>query len=158
MIPLPHWEYSYRVRPEEEERTVKASLRKVSISPKAAVEVCREIKGMRLEEARKYLEEVAAMKRPVPFKRYVKDIGHRRELRGWKIGRYPAKVARYLLKLLDNLENNAIDKGLDPSRLRIIHACALKGRKIRKYIPRAFGRATPYFDTLVHVELIAREE
>ncbi|RLG60661.1 50S ribosomal protein L22 [Candidatus Geothermarchaeota archaeon] len=155
---MPHWEYSYRVRPEEEERIAKASLREVSISPKAAVEVCREIKGMTLDKARRYLEEVVEMKRPVPFKRSVKHIGHRRELQGWKIGRYPVKVAKYMLKLLDNLENNAINKGLDPSRLRIIHAATLCGRKVKKYIPRAFGRSTPYFDTLVHIEMIAREE
>ena len=146
------------VKPEEEDKIAKASLREVSISPKAAVEICREIRGMMLEKAKKYLEEVVEKRRPVPFKRYVKHLGHRRELQGWKIGRYPVKAAKYVLTLLENLENNAVDKGLDPSRLRIIHIAALKGRKIRKYIPRAFGRSTPYFDTLVHVEAIAREE
>lgn len=155
---MPHWDYSYKASPGEEDRLVKASLREVSISPKAAVEICREIKGMYLEKAKRFLEEVIEMKRSVPYKRYVRDVGHRRELEGWKIGRYPVKAAKYILRLLENLENNAEMKGLDTSRVRIIHVAALRGRKIRKYIPRAFGRATPYFDTLVHVEVVGREE
>ena len=155
---MPHWHYSYQVTPEEENRIVKASLREVSISPKAAVEICREIKGMSLDEARGFLEEVVSKKKPVPFKRYVRKMGHRKQLEGWKIGRYPVKAAKYILQLLDNLENNANERGLDLSRLKIIHASTLRGRKVRKYIPRAFGRATPSFDVLTHVEIVAREE
>ena len=82
---------------------------------------------------------------------------HRCGLTGWPSGRYPVKAAKYYLKLLDNLENNAEQKGLDISRLKIVHCAAFRGRKRRKYIPRAFGRATPYFDTLVHVEIVAEE-
>jgi len=154
---MPHWEYSYKIPEEKEDITVKASLREVSISPKHAVELAREIKGMTLEKARRYLEEVISLKRPVSFKRYNKKVPHRRGLRGWPSGRYPVKAAKFFLKLLDNLENNAENKGLDTSRLKIVHCAAYRGRKIRKYIPRAFGRATPFFDTLVHVEIVAEE-
>lgn len=154
---MPHWEYSYRIPEEKKEVIVKASLREVSISPKHAVEIAKEIRGMMLNKARRHLEEVALLKRSVPFKRYNKKVPHRRELQGWPTGRYPVKAAKFFLKLLDNLENNAENKGLDVSRLKIIHCAAYKGRKVRKYIPRAFGRATPFFDTLVHVEIIAEE-
>jgi large subunit ribosomal protein L22 len=142
---------------EDDETIAKASLREVSISPKHAVELAREIRGMMLEDARAYLEDVIAMKRPVPFKRYNRKVPHRRGLHKWYSGRYPVKAAKYFLKLLDNLENNAEYKGLDVSRLKIIHCVALKGRKRKKYIPRAFGRSSPYFDTLTHIEIIAKE-
>jgi len=154
---MPHWEYSYKVPEDKEDVTVKASLREVSISPKHAVELAREIRGMYLEKAKRYLEDVINFKRPVPFKRYNKKVPHRRGLTKWYSGRYPVKAAKFFLKLLENLENNAEQKGLDISRLKIVHCAALKGRKRRKYIPRAFGRSTPYFDTLVHVEVIAEE-
>ncbi|HDH06920.1 MAG TPA: 50S ribosomal protein L22 [Thermoproteales archaeon] len=154
---MPHWEYSYKIPEDKEDVMVKASLREVSISPKHAVEIAREIKGMYIEKARRYLEDVIKLRRPVPFKRYNKKVPHRRGLTGWPSGRYPVKAAKYFLKLLDNLENNAEQKGLDISRLKIVHCAAFRGRKRRKYIPRAFGRATPYFDTLVHVEIVAEE-
>ncbi|MEM4316290.1 MAG: 50S ribosomal protein L22, partial [Nitrososphaerota archaeon] len=70
-------------------------------------------------------------------------------------GGYPVKVARIMLKLLDGLEANAEFKGLDLDRVKIVHASAHKGRRIRKYIERAFGRSSPYHKTLTHIELVA---
>lgn len=154
---MPHWSYSIRIPAEKEDMTVKASLREAPISPKHAVEIAREIRGMMLDKARQLLEGVIALKRPIPFKRYNKKVPHRRGLAGWPSGRYPVKAAKYFLKLLDNLENNAENKGLDVSRLKIVHCAAYRGRKIKKYIPRAFGRSSPFFDTLVHVEIVAEE-
>ncbi|NIN53152.1 MAG: 50S ribosomal protein L22 [Nitrososphaeria archaeon] len=154
---MPQWKYSYTAPEEKVAATVKASLREVSISPKAAVEVCRRIKGMKLEKAKEYLEDVAALRRSVPFKRYVKGVGHRRDLSKWPSGRYPIKAAKAFLGLIANLENNAEFKGLDISRLKIIHASAHGGRKLEKYIPRAFGRSNPFLDNLIHVELVAEE-
>jgi len=154
---MPTWRYSYKIPEEEEDKYVKASLREVSISPKHAVEIARKIRNMYVDDARHYLEDVIGMKRPVPFKRYKKKIAHRHGLEKWYAGRYPVKAAKFFIKLLDNLVNNAEDKGLDTSRLKIIHCATHKGRKIEKYIQRAFGRSSPYFDTLVHIEIIAKE-
>ncbi len=154
---MPTWRYSIKIPEEEKEKYVKASLREVSISPKHAVEIAREIKGMYVEDAKRFLEEVVSLRRPVPFKRYKKKVPHRKGLEKWYAGRYPVKAAKFFLKLLDNLINNAEDRELDVERLKIIHCAAHKGTKIRKYIPRAFGRSSPYFDTLVHVEMVAKE-
>jgi len=149
---MPTWRYSVELDPE---RTAKASLRDVSMSYKATVETLRLIKGLRLEDAKRVLQEVIAMRRPVPFRRYNGKVAHKRGIQG--AGRYPVKVAKNLLRLLENLENNAEFKGLDVSRLWIVHAAAHKGPRIRGYMPRAFGRATPWDDQLVHVEVIAEE-
>jgi len=154
---MPTWRYSITIPEEEEEKYVKASLREVSISPKHAVEIAREIRGMYVEDARRYLEEVISLKRAVPFKRYKKKVPHRRGLNKWYAGRYPVKAAKYFLRLLDNLINNAEEKELDVERLKIVHCAAHRGRKIKNYIPRAFGRSSPHFDTLVHVEVVAKE-
>jgi len=46
---------------------------------------------------------------------------------------------------------------LDPDNLKIIHASAYVGRKMVRYIPRAFGRTSPKMGPLVHIELVAKE-
>ena len=152
---MPTWRYSIKI--EDEETIAKASLREVSISPKHAIELAREVRGMLLDEAKTYLEDIVAMKRSVPFKRYNKKVPHRKGLDKWHAGRYPVKTAKYFLKLLDNLENNADFKGLDTSKLKIIHCIALKGRKREKYTPRALGRTSPSFNIPVNLEIIAKE-
>jgi large subunit ribosomal protein L22 len=58
---------------------------------------------------------------------------------------------------LEGAETNAEFKGLDIERLRIIHASAYPGMKIKRYVQRAFGRSSPRFTTLTHVELILEE-
>jgi len=67
------------------------------------------------------------------------------------------KTAKEILKLLDNLESNAEYKGMDLERLRIVSAVVHKGTKLERFTPRAMGRTSPKFDTLVHVELVAQE-
>lgn len=152
---MPH--FGYALPRAEMEELVVASLREARCSPKEAAELARWLKGCRLPEARSKLEQVIEMKAAVPFKRYKKKVPHRKGLQGFYAGRYPVKAAKLFQRLLDNLENNATFKGMDPERLKIVHFCVHSGRRIKKYIPRAFGRATPYFETLIHVEVAARE-
>ena len=61
------------------------------------------------------------------------------------------------MKLLDNLETNAEYKGMDLDRLMIISAVVHKGTKLERFTPRAMGKASPKFDTLIHIELVAQE-
>lgn len=152
---MPIWKYS--VTGLDPDKMAIASGRELPISPKAAREICASIKGLSLEDAKKMLEEVIALKRPIPYKRYFKKIPHRHELNKWPAGRYPVKAAKYILKVLKNAEANAENKGLDVSRLYITHAASHRGFKIRKYIPRAFGRSTPFFHTLTHIEIVVEE-
>ncbi|HIP24929.1 MAG TPA: 50S ribosomal protein L22 [Archaeoglobus profundus] len=145
--------YSYQ--PADETKAAKAMGYEMPISFKHAVEICRELRGKKLEEAKKILEDVIALGKPIPFKRYKKKVAHKSGLHKWYAGRYPQKAARYILKVLKNLEANAIYKGLDVSKLVIVHAQAKKGRIIKRYMPRAFGRATPKFKVLTTVEFVA---
>ena len=136
---------------------VKASGRELNVSPKAAREICLFIKGRSVPKAKEYLEDVVLFKRSVPFRRYNKEVAHRRTSEKFHAGRFPVKTANSMIKLLDSLVNNADYKGIDPEKLKIIHAAAHRGRKIPGIIPRAFGRATPKENTLVHIEIIASE-
>jgi large subunit ribosomal protein L22 len=151
-------EYKYSVVGLDPDRTVKGSSRELRISPKAASELCSVLKGMKIDDAMSFLERVKEKKQPVPFKRYKKKASHKRGVEKWCAARYPVKAANAILKILENIDTIALQKGLDPEKLKVIHASALKARKIRKYIPRAFGRSTPYFDQLCHVELVVGEE
>ncbi len=145
--------YSYV--PKNEETAVKAMGYEMPISFKHAVEICAAIRGKKVVDAMKYLEEVIKLKRPVPFKKYKKKVAHKRGLDKWYAGRYPQKAARYILNVLKNLVANAEYKGLNKDELVLVHAQAKKGRKIKRYMPRAFGRATPKFKTLTTVEFVA---
>ena len=73
------------------------------------------------------------------------------------MGRYPVKAAKYILKVLRNARNNAENQGLDPEKLVIVHAAAHKGRYLKRYMPRAFGRSTPWFSTTTNFEVVVKE-
>ena len=152
---MPNFGYSYAE--ELAENQVKASARDLRVSFKEMVELVRELRGKSLEDARRMLEDVISLRRPVPFKRYKRGVGHRRQLRGWKAGRYPVKAAKLVMKLLKSAEANAEQKGLDTERLFIRHIAAQQGPKLRRFFPRAFGRATPKIEQLVHVEVVLEE-
>ena len=152
---MPKWGYS--TTPTNPDITVKASARELRVSPKHATEVCSTIKGMKLYQAKTYLQNVVAKKQPVPIRKHKKKIPHRRGLQKVYAGRYPVKAAQKVLRILENAEANAEYKGLDTERLKIIYASAHPGMKIKRYIQRAFGRSTPRFKTLCHIELILEQ-
>ena len=136
---------------------VRASGREVNISPKAAREICNTLKGMVLSKAIAFLERVEEEKAPVPFRRHKLKVGHRSELSGFPSGSYPVKAAKEIRVVLKNLEGSCEFKGLDPERVRLIHASAKSGRRIKDYVQRAHGRSSPNFHVLVHVEFVGRE-
>lgn len=136
---------------------VRASGREVDVSPKAAREVCTAIKEMTIAEAKEFLESVIMKKRAIAFRRYKKEVAHRSSLFKFHAGGYPVKAAEEVLEVVKNLEANASFKGMDAERVVIEHASAMGGRKIKAYVPRAFGRSSPSFHTLVHIELVGRE-
>lgn len=148
---MPRWHFS---RQDLGINTAIASGRDLRVSYKDTVEVLDAIRGRKLEEAKRILEDVIAMRRPVPYRRFHGKVGHRK---GMGPGRFPVKAAKAVLRVLENAEANAEFKGLDTSRLWVVHAAAHKGPKIRSYMPRAFGRATPWFEQLVHVEIALEE-
>ena len=152
---MPEWGYS--VKALDPDKTVKCAGRELKMSPKAAVEICHTIRGMKIGEAKTLLEQVIKKRLPIAYRRYKKKVGHKSMLERTFAGRYPVKTADRILRLLRELEANAEYKGLDIENLKIVHAVSQRGRKIRAYTPRAFGRASPSFETLSHVEIVGYE-
>ena len=155
---MPKWGYSITEEELDPEKTVKASGREVRVSHKSAREVCKTIRGMMLTQAKQYLRDVLDKKRAVPFTRFKKKAGHRHGLEKAYAGRYPVKAAKQILKVIEGAEANAEYKGLDTDRLRIIHASAYPGMKIKRFTPRAHGRSSPKIQTLCHIEIALEEQ
>jgi large subunit ribosomal protein L22 len=142
--------YSIKVNPET---TARAIGRELDISPKASVEVTREIRGMMVEDAIKALEEIIAKKRPVSYRRYNKQIGHRKGKK-FGAGRYPQKTAKAILDVIKHAQHNAEYKGLDSDNMRIVHVSASKGMKVEGFMPRAHGRSSPFNHERANIEVV----
>ncbi len=148
--------FNYAFQNYDTTRHVRAAVREKQISHKHAREIAVQIKGLSIEKARDYLQSVINKQRAVPFRRYKNQVGHKSDP-GVMSGRYPEKSATEFIKLLDNLESNAEYKGMDLDRLKIVNATVHKGVLIKRFIPRAFGRASPKNNVLTHIELVAQE-
>ena len=148
--------FNYAFQNYDTTRHVRAAVREKQISHKHAREIAVQIKGLSIEKARDYLQSVVNKQRAVPFRRYKNQVGHRSDP-GVMSGRYPEKSATEFIKLLDNLESNAEYKGMDLDRLKIVNATVHKGVLIKRFIPRAFGRASPKNNVMTHIELVAQE-
>ena len=155
---MPKWGYSIIQETLDPEKTAKASGRELKVSHKAAREVCKALKGMPLTSAKEFLRDVMAKKKTVPYTRYIKKLGHKGGMQKRFVGRYPIKTSETILGVLQAAEANAENKGLDVDRLRIIHAAAYQGIKLKRYTPRAHGRASPKYDTTTHVEIVLDEK
>ena len=155
---MPKWGYSIIEEMLNPEKTAKASGRELKISHKAAREVCKAIKGMMLNDAKQYLRDVTAKKKAIPYTRYNKKLPHRHGLIKTFAGRYPIKASQQILDVLESAQSNAENKGLDVDRLRIMHAAAYQGIKLKRYTPRAHGRASPKYDTTTHIEIVLEEK
>jgi|TARA_B110000977_G_scaffold150207_1_gene190452 large subunit ribosomal protein L17e len=74
-------------------------------------ETAMAIKKMELAEAKKYLEEVIAMRRCIVFRRYCGGVGRTAQAKNEGStngqGRWPKKSAEALLGILKNAESNA---------------------------------------------------
>jgi len=154
VINMPNFKYAFQNY--DMTRHVRASSREKQISHKHAREIGVAIKGMNIDKARAFLQDVVNLKRAVPFGRYKEQVGHKSDP-GVMSGRYPQKAAREFIKLLDNLESNAEYKGMDLDRLKLINVTTHKGMQIKRVIPRAMGRTTPKNNVLTHIEFVAQE-
>lgn len=142
--------YSSKADPET---TAKAIGRELSISPKASVEVCREIRGKMVEDAIQYLEAVIALEKPVRYHRYNGQVGHKKGKK-FGAGRYPQKVASSILDVIKHAQHNAEYKGLDSENMRIKHISASRGMTTQGYQPRAYGRSTPFNHETANIEVV----
>ncbi len=131
---------SYSYKKYDKERMARACAIALPVSTKQSVELCRFIRNRTVKKAKELLNGVAQLKTPVPFRRYIMDLGHKKKIGP---GSYPAKAAKEFLKLVEGVEANAQFKGLNTNNLVIIHIKADKssktwhfGRKRRRQMKR----------------------
>ena len=134
--------------------TAKARAVEQPVSPKFAREVAGLIRGMKVEKAVATLERVIGLEQPVPLKRYNKRVSHKT---GVGPGRYPVKAAKAILATLQSAASNATYKGLSPENMAITTITIARGRIIPGHMPRAQGRATPWDQDTVNIEIIIEE-
>ncbi|WP_337860264.1 50S ribosomal protein L22 [Ferroplasma sp.] len=135
------------------EKHARAQVRETDISMKDAVNVAHFLKDMDLETAKNSLDLVMEKKIAVPYFRYLDSVSHRRATGP---GRYPVKAIKAFKKLLDDVSANAEFKGLTDD-LKIFHLSASKGRMIKKFLPKAYGRAGAFFKDLINLEVVVVE-
>ncbi len=136
------------------EKTSKALGKEIRVSPKKCEEVCRNIRGMKVDEAKKFLNEVIAKKRPVKYTKYKMYLSHKP---GVGPGRYPVKAAEEILRVIESAQHNAEYKGLDSENMKINTIAIHRGRPVRGMMPRAYGRSSKWDDLTSHIEVILEE-
>lgn len=120
------YKYSIQV-PENAAKAVGIAL---PISHKDSIMVAKAVRGLKLASAKRFLEDVIGLKRAVPMTRFNGDRGHKP---GMAAGRYPVKVCKNVLKLLESAEANAQFKGLSTGNLVVSHLSAQKGPGAMRY-------------------------
>jgi large subunit ribosomal protein L22 len=142
----------------EGENIARGKANELPISPKHSIEIAGHIRHKQINDAIAYLTDVIALKKAIPFRRFNRNVAHKRGLPGtWDAGRYPVKASKAYVRLLESVKKNAEYLGLDAEKLEIIHVTANRGRAQKAFFPRAMGRATPKVHETVNIEIIARE-
>jgi large subunit ribosomal protein L22 len=144
----------YTYQPEPGVSIARSRGNEIPMSPKKTYEVLNAIRGLPLDRAETFLEEVIALRRAVPFRRYNQETAHKR---GIGPGRYPKKVAKNVLQLLRNARENAEYEGMDTDTLFVKVAASGRGKIRKASMPRAHGRATAWNEQTTNVELVLAE-
>lgn len=124
--------------------------RDLSISTKQAIEICNHLRKRTVPDAKQRLEAAIALQSPIPFRRFMEGAGHKPGMGG---GKYAVRACKTILGLLQSLETNAQQKGLNTTNLVITHIHANRagtawhyGRRFRRKMKRT------------HVEVVAEEQ
>lgn len=122
--------------------------RNLPISTKKSVEVCNLIRNMPTKKAKATLNRVINMQEAVPYRRYNDNTSHKP---GIGPGKYPIKTTQEILKLVENAEANAQNKGLS-TNLIIDHISAHKAP-----LQWHYGRKRRRRQKNTHVRIIVKE-
>ncbi len=133
-----------------ENKTTKVTGLDLPVSTKHVIEISNFIKHKNLQKAKVLLEQVLKFKIAVPYTRFNKNVGHRSG--DIAAGRYPIKAAKEILNLLNSLEANAQNQGLDTSSLIISEIIPNKASR-----PWHYGRQRRRKMKRTHIKIVAKE-
>ncbi len=126
------YKYSFKLSGDAAKKSALAQFHDVDASYKDLTQVLGAIKGKRVAEANKILDDAIALRKAIPYRKFNKGMGHRASLGGQK-GRYPKKECTLVKALLRNAVANATHKGLDEKRLFVKQAAAFKQNSFPRY-------------------------
>ncbi|RKP19552.1 ribosomal protein L22 [Rozella allomycis CSF55] len=151
---------TYSYTPESSATSCKASGSYLRTHFKNTREVAAAIKGMKLQKAFAYLDDVKEHKRCIPFRRFAGSIGRTAQAKEFKLtkGRWPVKSVGFVVGLLNNAKANAEAKGLSYEDLVIKHVQVNQAPKHRRRTYRAHGRINPFMSHPCHIEIVVEEE
>lgn len=141
----------YAIQNYNKDNMARALAKDISISAKQSIEICNFLKHRSVKEAKKVLALVIEEKTPVPYKRFKMELPHRHG--PLAAGQYPKKASQYILKLLDAVEANAQNKGLNTDALIITHMSANKASR-----PWHYGRKARRKMKRTHIEIVVEEK
>ena len=143
--------YSTQIDPD---KSAKAYGYELQCSRKDSTNLARAIRGMKIEDAKKYLQDVIDAKRALPAIYHNRKRAHQK---GAGPASFPKKAASYMLNTLKNAENNAEYKGFDVENMKIKHVSTYGGRVIKGIMPRAHGRAGNKNTKTTNIEILIEE-
>lgn len=141
----------------DENKIAKSSGANLTCHYKQMSEVGRAIKGKELGKAMSYLRRVLVKKDVIPYMIHKGGKGRHAQAKNHKTGGsgWPSKPTQMMLKLLENLGNNASAKQLESTEKMVLgHVQVQRAPKSRRRTFRAHGRMGPYVRSPCHVELI----
>lgn len=122
-------------------------------------ETAAAVRGMPLQKAKAYMDDVVERKQCVPFRRHNRGVGRTPQANVFHTtqGRWPVKSVRFLRDLLQNAEANADAKGLDTENIVIRNIVVHEAPKTHRRTYRAHGRINPYKGCPCHIEILLSE-
>ena len=141
--------YKYTFKGYNKEHMARAVLESVPISFKSAIMVSNAIKNKELNKAKNILKQAMEKKTPIKFTKFNQEQAHRRAIGP---GKYPVKTAKYMLKLLNEVEANAQFIGLDTSSLIIYKIICQEAARSLHY-----GRRRSISMKRTTVEIVVKE-
>lgn len=135
----------------EEQITARAKSTNLPVSLKQVMEVCNYIRGKSVIESRKFIDDVMAFRKAVPYRRFKMNIPHQKSHTG--PGRYPIKAAGFVRMVLESAVKNAENKGMKEEALFVYMAIANRGSTV--WHPGRLGRRQA---KRTHIEIVLAEK
>lgn len=140
--------------------SVKAALHDVKVSFKNTRETCSTLRGRSFENCVQYLNNVIAKKECVPMRRYCSGVHATPQARAFsgKVecvkGRWPASSCKTMIRIMDNIKANALQKNIDVKDLVIKMVSVNRARIIPGRCFRAHGRVNAFNKSPCHIQMV----